>query len=75
MWYGRKKKLGKRIVDVQGDYYALCPYASRVPFEVGCCTGGTTIIRKPRAGANRHHLAALLEEFCGGWRSFRRRTI
>jgi len=21
-------------VDVQGDYYALCPYASRVPFEI-----------------------------------------
>jgi len=28
----QEEKQGKRIVDVQGDYYALCPYASRVPF-------------------------------------------
>ena len=28
------EKQGKRIVDVQGDYYALCPYASRVPYEM-----------------------------------------
>ena len=27
------RKNGKRIVDVQGDYYALCPYASRVPIR------------------------------------------
>jgi UDPglucose--hexose-1-phosphate uridylyltransferase len=25
----QEEKQGKRIVDVQGDYYALCPYASR----------------------------------------------
>ncbi|HJY91047.1 MAG TPA: DUF4931 domain-containing protein, partial [Candidatus Acidoferrum sp.] len=30
----QEEKQGKRIVDVQGDYYALCPYASRVPFEM-----------------------------------------
>ncbi len=30
----QEEKQGKRIVDVQGDYYALCPYASRVPYEV-----------------------------------------
>ena len=30
----QEEKQGKRIVDVQGDYYALCPYASRVPFEI-----------------------------------------
>ncbi|MGA2420036.1 MAG: DUF4931 domain-containing protein, partial [Candidatus Acidiferrum sp.] len=28
----QEEKSGKRIVDVQGDYYALCPYASRVPY-------------------------------------------
>ena len=26
----QEEKLGKRIVDVQGEYYALCPYAPRV---------------------------------------------
>jgi UDPglucose--hexose-1-phosphate uridylyltransferase len=30
----QEEKLGKRIVDVQGDYYALCPYAARVPYEI-----------------------------------------
>jgi len=30
----QEEKQGKRIVDVQGDYYALCPYASRVPYEI-----------------------------------------
>ena len=30
----RTKSNGKRIVDVQGEYYALCPYASRVPYEM-----------------------------------------
>src|SRR5260370_17685485 len=30
----QEEKKATRIVDVQGDYYALCPYASRVPFEV-----------------------------------------
>ena len=37
----RMKKNGKRIVDVQGDYYALCPYASRVPFEIWVLTPQT----------------------------------
>ena len=30
----QEEKQGKRIVDVQADYYALCPYAPRVPYEV-----------------------------------------
>ena len=30
----QEEKQGKRIVDVQGEYYALCPYASRVPYEM-----------------------------------------
>ena len=30
----QEERQGKRIVDTQGDYVALCPYASRVPYEV-----------------------------------------
>ena len=30
----QEERQGVRIVDVQGDYVAFCPYASRVPFEV-----------------------------------------
>jgi len=57
----QEEKLGKRIVDVQGDYYALCPYASRVPFEVWLLhRRHNHLFEQPRAGANRHHLAALL---------------
>ncbi|HXQ25841.1 MAG TPA: DUF4931 domain-containing protein [Candidatus Acidoferrales bacterium] len=51
----------KRIVDSVGDYYAFCPYASRVPFE-------TWLIPRTHnhqfevvsPGENRRHLAALL---------------
>ena len=51
----------KRIVDSVGDYYAFCPYASRVPYE-------TWIMPKthnhqfeaPAPGENRRHLATLL---------------
>ena len=28
------ERQGRRMVDTQGDYVALCPYASRVPYEV-----------------------------------------
>jgi UDPglucose--hexose-1-phosphate uridylyltransferase len=50
-----------RIVDSVGEYYAFCPYASRVPYE-------TWIMPKthnhqfehPHAGANRRHLSSLL---------------
>ena len=51
----------KRIVDSAGNYYALCPYAARVPYE-------TWIMPKthnhqfeaPQVSENRRHLATLL---------------
>jgi UDPglucose--hexose-1-phosphate uridylyltransferase len=51
----------KRVVDSVGDYYSVCPYASRVPYE-------TWIIPRthnhqfeaPSPGENRRHLATLL---------------
>jgi UDPglucose--hexose-1-phosphate uridylyltransferase len=30
----QEERQGKRIVDTQGDYVALCPFAARVPFEI-----------------------------------------
>jgi UDPglucose--hexose-1-phosphate uridylyltransferase len=57
----QEEKQGKRIVDVQGDYYALCPYASRVPFEVWLMhRQHNHLFEQPRPGANRRQLAALL---------------
>jgi len=57
----QEEKLGKRIVDVQGDYYALCPYASRVPYELWLMhRRHNHLFEQPRAGSNRRHLAALL---------------
>jgi UDPglucose--hexose-1-phosphate uridylyltransferase len=57
----QEEKLGKRIVDVQGDYYALCPYASRVPYEVWLLhRRHNHLFEQPRVGANRRQLAALL---------------
>lgn len=57
----QEEKQGKRIVDVQGDYYALCPYASRVPFEVWVMhRRHNHLFEQPRPGANRKQLAALL---------------
>jgi len=57
----QEEKLGKRIVDVQGDYYALCPYASRVPYEVWLLhRSHNHLFEEPRPGANRKRLAALL---------------
>jgi UDPglucose--hexose-1-phosphate uridylyltransferase len=55
------EKQGKRIVDVQGDYYALCPYSSRVPYEVWLLhRRHNHLFEQPRPGANRRQLAALL---------------
>ncbi len=55
------EKEGKRIVDVQGDYYALCPYASRVPYETWVIhRKHNHLFEQPKPGANRRHLAALL---------------
>jgi UDPglucose--hexose-1-phosphate uridylyltransferase len=57
----QEEKQGKRIVDVQGDYYALCPYASRVPFEVWVMhRRHNHLFEQPRPGSNRKQLAALL---------------
>jgi UDPglucose--hexose-1-phosphate uridylyltransferase len=57
----QEEKQGKRIVDVQGDYYALCPYASRVPFEIWILhRRHNHLFEQPRPGANRRQLAALL---------------
>jgi UDPglucose--hexose-1-phosphate uridylyltransferase len=57
----QEEKKGTRIVDVQGDYYALCPYASRVPFEVWILhRRHNHLFEQPKAGSNRTQLAALL---------------
>jgi UDPglucose--hexose-1-phosphate uridylyltransferase len=57
----QEERQGKRIVDVQGDYYALCPYASRVPYEVWVMhKRHNQLFEQPRPGANRRQLAALL---------------
>lgn len=55
------EKQGKRIVDVQGDYYALCPYASRVPYETWLLhRKHNHLFEQPRPDSNRKHFAALL---------------
>ncbi|MBZ5695643.1 MAG: galactose-1-phosphate uridylyltransferase [Acidobacteriia bacterium] len=51
----------KRIVDSVGDYYAFCPYASRVPFETWLIPRTHAHqFEAPSPGENRRHLAALL---------------
>ena len=57
----QEEKQGKRIVDVQGDYYALCPYASRVPYEIWLMhRRHNHVFEQPKPGSNRRQLAALL---------------
>ena len=57
----QEERQGTRIVDVQGDYYALCPYASRVPYEVWLVhRRHNHLFEQPRPGSNRRQLAALL---------------
>jgi len=57
----QEERQGKRIVDAQGEYYALCPFASRVPYETWLIhRKHNHLFEQPRAGANRHNLAALL---------------
>jgi UDPglucose--hexose-1-phosphate uridylyltransferase len=57
----QEEKQGKRIVDVQGEYYALCPYASRVPFEIWLMhRRHNHLYEQPRPGANRRQLSTLL---------------
>lgn len=51
----------KRIVDGAGDYFAFCPYASRVPYETWLMPRTHNHQFEARLpGANRRHLAALL---------------
>ncbi len=57
----QEEKQGLRIVDTQGNYAALCPYASRVPYEIWLLPRKHNhLFEQPKPGANRHHLAALL---------------
>jgi UDPglucose--hexose-1-phosphate uridylyltransferase len=57
----QEERQGKRIVDTQGEYVALCPYASRVPYEIWVLhRKHNHMFEQPRPGANRRHLAALL---------------
>lgn len=51
----------KRVVDNVGDYYAYCPYASRVPYEVWLMPRTHNHLFEVLApGENRRHLASLL---------------
>ncbi len=51
----------KRVVDNAGDYYAFCPYASRVPYEVWIIPKTHNHqFEAPLAGESRRHLASLL---------------
>lgn len=51
----------KRIVDSVGDYFAFCPYASRVPYEVWIMPlTHNHEFESPAPGENRRHLASLL---------------
>jgi UDPglucose--hexose-1-phosphate uridylyltransferase len=57
----QEEKSGKRIVDTQGDYAAMCPYAARVPYEVWVLPRKhNDLFEGPGPGANRLHFAALL---------------
>ncbi len=50
-----------RIIDSVGDYYAFCPYASRVPYEVWLIPRTHNHqFESPLPGENRRHLASLL---------------
>jgi UDPglucose--hexose-1-phosphate uridylyltransferase len=51
----------KRIVDNVGEYFAFCPYASRVPYEVWLMPRTHNHqFEAPTPGENRRHLATLL---------------
>ena len=57
----QEERQAKRIVDTQGEYVALCPYASRVPYEIWIMNRRHNyLFEQPRPGSNRRHLAALL---------------
>jgi UDPglucose--hexose-1-phosphate uridylyltransferase len=51
----------KRLIDEAGDYYAFCPYASRVPYEVWLMPRTHNHqFETMQPGENRRQLAALL---------------
>ncbi len=51
----------KRLIDSVGDYYAFCPYAGRVPYEVWIMPRSHNHQFEARhQGENRRHLASLL---------------
>ena len=57
----QEEKRGRRIVDSQGDYVALCPYVSRVPYEIWVLRRKHNhLFEQPKPTSNRGHLAALL---------------
>jgi UDPglucose--hexose-1-phosphate uridylyltransferase len=57
----QEEKKGTRIVDVQGEYYALCPYASRVPYEIWLLhRKHNHLFEQPHSGSNRKNFAVLL---------------
>jgi UDPglucose--hexose-1-phosphate uridylyltransferase len=57
----QEERQGRRIVDTQGDYVALCPYASRVPFEVWIIPRKHNyLFEQPHPSANRRNFAILL---------------
>jgi UDPglucose--hexose-1-phosphate uridylyltransferase len=51
----------KRLVECVGDYYAFCPYASRVPYETWILPRTHNHqFEAPHRGEHRSHLATLL---------------
>lgn len=57
----QEQRQGKRIVDTQGEYIALCPYASRVPYEVWLLgRRHSHLFEQPRTTSEGRNLAALL---------------
>ncbi len=57
----QEEKRAKRVVDVQGEYFAFCPYASRVPYEVWLMhRKHNHLFEQPKPGSNRRNLAVLL---------------
>ncbi|MGA9886227.1 MAG: hypothetical protein WBQ31_01910, partial [Candidatus Acidiferrales bacterium] len=57
----QETRQAKRIVDCAGDYYAFCPYASRVPYEVWILPRAHNHqFENVLAGENRSQLASLL---------------
>ncbi|HEY4949210.1 MAG TPA: DUF4931 domain-containing protein [Candidatus Acidoferrales bacterium] len=57
----QEMRQAKRMVDNAGDYHALCPYASRVPYEVWLLPHAHNHqFEAPLPGEQRRNLAALL---------------